>query len=201
MVQKTRERLPGVPLECHFHNDFGLGAANTLSALATGVDVAHLTVTGIGERGGSAPLEDVAVSLLTMYGVDLGIKYEQLTSISQLIRELSPLQIPNNRQIVGDDVFDMESGIITDWYQNCRHDHVLEVFPFHWDLVGGKPPRVVLGKKSGRASISLRLEEMGVTATPEQTMDILLAVKDKSIEKKGLLTDEEFEQIVQSVVG
>jgi isopropylmalate/homocitrate/citramalate synthase len=201
MVQKTRERLPGVPLECHFHNDFGLGAANTLAALAAGVDVAHLTVTGIGERGGSAPLEDVAVSLLTMYGVDLGIKYEQLTAISQLIRELSPLQIPNNRQIVGDDVFDMESGIITDWYRNCRHDHVLEVFPFHWGLVGGKPPRVVLGKKSGRASISLRLEEMGITATPEQTMDILLNVKDKSIEKKGLLTDEEFEKIVQSVLG
>jgi isopropylmalate/homocitrate/citramalate synthase len=60
---------------------------------------------------------------------------------------------------------------------------------------------VVLGKKSGRASISLRLEEMGVAATPEQTMDILMAVKDKSIEKKGLLTDGEFEQIVQSVLG
>jgi len=57
----------------------------------------------------------------------------------------------------------------------------------------------VLGKKSGRASISLRLEEMGVTATPEQTMNILLDVKDKSIEKKGLLTDEEFEEIVRSV--
>jgi len=200
MVKKTRQRLPGVPLECHFHNDFGLGAANTLAGLAAGAEVAHLTVTGIGERGGSAPLEDVAIGLLTMYGVDLGIKYEQLTALSQLIRELSPLEIPNNRQIVGDDLFDMESGIITDWWQNCRHDHPLEVFPFHWDLVGQKPPRVVLGKKSGRASIALRLEEMGVEATPEQMVDMMWRVKDKSIEKKGLLTDEEFQEIVRSVL-
>ena len=201
MVERTRERLPDVPLECHFHDDFGLGTANTLAALAVGVEVAHMTITGIGERGGSVPLEDVAVSLLTMYGVDLGIKYEQLTAMSQLIRELSPLQIPGNRQIVGDELFDMESGIITDWYRNCRHEHVLEVFPFHWDLVGQKPPRVVLGKKSGRASISLRLEELGITATAEQTLDMLWKVKDKSIEKTGLLTDEVFEEIVQYVLG
>ena len=201
MVEKTRERLPDVPLECHFHNDFGLGAANTLAALAAGVQVAHLTVTGIGERGGSVPLEDVVVSLLTMYGVDVGIKYGQLTALSHLIRERSPLQIPSNRQIVGDDLFDMESGIITDWYAKCRKDHVLEVFPFHWDLVGQKPPRVVLGKKSGRASIALRLEEMGISATTEQMMDMMWLVKDRSIEKKGLLTDSEFEEIVQSVLS
>jgi isopropylmalate/homocitrate/citramalate synthase len=95
----------------------------------------------------------------------------------------------------------MESGIITDWYANCREGHVLEVFPFHWGLVGGKPPRVVLGKKSGRASIALRLEEMGVTATRKQMMDMLWKVKDKSIEKKGLLTQDEFEEIVQSVLS
>jgi isopropylmalate/homocitrate/citramalate synthase len=172
-----------------------------LAGLAAGAEVAHLTVTGIGERGGSAPLEDVAVSLLTLYGVDLGIKYEQLTALSQLIRQLSPLEIPNNRQIVGDDLFDMESGIITDWWQNCRHDHPLEVFPFHWDLVGGKAPRVVLGKKSGRASIALRLEEMGIEATAGQMLDMMWRVKDKSIAKKGLLTDEEFKEIVQAILG
>ncbi len=163
--------------------------------------MAHLTITGIGERGGSVPLEDVAVSLLTMYGIDLGIHYDRLTAMSHMIREHSPLQIPSNRQLVGDDLFDMESGIITDWYANCRVDHVLEVFPFHWDLVGGKPPRIVLGKKSGRASIALRLEEMGITATREQMMDMLWKVKDMSIEKKGLLTEGEFEQIVQSVLA
>ena len=201
MVKKTRERLPNIPLELHFHNDFGLGAANTLAGLTAGAEVAHLTVTGIGERGGSAPLEDVVVSLLTMYGVDLNIKYEHLTALSKLIRKLSPLQIPSNRQIVGDDLFDMESGIITDWYKNCRHDHVLEVFPFHWSLVGQKPPRVVLGKKSGRASIALRLEEMDIQATGEQMQEMLLKVKDRGIQKKGLLTDKEFEEVVESVLS
>ena len=57
------------PLEVHFHDDFGLGAANTLMALTAGADVAHTTITGIGERAGNAAYEDVALALLTMYGV------------------------------------------------------------------------------------------------------------------------------------
>jgi isopropylmalate/homocitrate/citramalate synthase len=49
--------------------------------------------------------------------------------------------------------------------------------------------------------LGLRLEELGIQATAEQMMDMLWKVKDKSIEKKGLLTEAEFEEIVRSVLG
>src|SRR6266540_2039917 len=71
-VRQTRERL-GVPLETHFHMDFGLGVANTLLAVAEGVEVVQTTVTGIGERAGNTPMEDTVLALLTMYGVESGI--------------------------------------------------------------------------------------------------------------------------------
>jgi len=37
-----------------------------------------VTVTSLGERAGNAALEDVALSLLTMYDVDGGLRYEKL---------------------------------------------------------------------------------------------------------------------------
>ena len=75
------------PIEVHFHDDFGLGSANTLLALAAGADVAHTTISGIGERAGNCPYEDVALSLLTMYGVDLGLQYDKMYELSQMMRK------------------------------------------------------------------------------------------------------------------
>ncbi|MGH2594967.1 MAG: LeuA family protein, partial [Actinomycetota bacterium] len=75
-VRQTRERL-GVPLETHFHMDFGLGVANTLIAVAEGVEVVQTTVTGIGERAGNTPMEETVLALLTMYGIDTGIQTDR----------------------------------------------------------------------------------------------------------------------------
>lgn len=71
------------PLEVHFHDDFGLGAANTLMALSAGAEVAHTSISGIGERAGNAAYEDIALALLTMYGVDTGLKYEKIYELSE----------------------------------------------------------------------------------------------------------------------
>ena len=77
VVKKVIERLKK-PVEIHCHQDFGLGVANTLAALAAGSSVAHTTVTGLGERAGNVPMEDVVMSLLCLYGIDLGIRTEQV---------------------------------------------------------------------------------------------------------------------------
>ena len=81
-VRQTRERM-GVPLETHFHMDFGLGVANTLLAVAEGVEVIQTTVTGIGERAGNTPMEETVLALLTMYDVDTGIKTQSGSSSSR----------------------------------------------------------------------------------------------------------------------
>ena len=144
-VQKTRERI-GKTLETHFHMDFGHGVSNTIIALASGVEVMHTTVTGIGERAGNTPMEDVVLSLLMLYGKDIGLKTEKFTELSQLVLGLAGVSIPSNRQIVGDRLFDIESGIITDWLRNCGGDRPTELFPYLWNVVGQKPPVAVLGK-------------------------------------------------------
>ena len=96
-VRETQKRIKK-PLETHFHMDFGMGVANTIIALAEGASVVHSTVSGIGERAGNAPTEDTLISLLTMYGVDTGIKTEQLTKLSRYVRKITKVAMPANRQ-------------------------------------------------------------------------------------------------------
>jgi isopropylmalate/homocitrate/citramalate synthase len=135
-----------------------------------------------------------------MYGVDTGIKTERLTKISQYVRKIANLAMPSNRPIVGDTLFDIESGIIASWYKNAGKEHFLEVFPFHPKLVGQRMPRIVLGKNSGLDSIRMHLDRIRVKATDEQVADILMRVKYASLKKKGLVDDKEFRKIVKQVV-
>ena len=198
-VRHTRERIKK-PLETHFHMDFGMGVANTVIAVSEGAEVIHSTISGIGERAGNAPTEDTLLALLTMYGIDTGIKTERLTKLSQYVRKIANLAMPSNRPIVGDTLFDIESGIIASWYKNAAKDHFLEVFPFHPKLVGQRMPRVVLGKNSGLDSIRMHLDRISVKATDDQVAEILARVKAASLKKKGLVDDREFRRIVKQVV-
>lgn len=198
-VQQTRERM-GVPLETHFHMDFGLGVANTLIAVAEGVEVIQTTVTGIGERAGNTPMEETVLALLTMYGVDTGIRTERFFDLSKLVMELAGVSQPSNRPVVGDRLFNVESGIITTWVRNVGDD-LTESFPYRPELVGQPPPRLVLGKGSGLDSVAAALDRHGRTATQDQLQEILGDVKERSLSTKGLLDDDEFLEIVEKVTG
>ncbi len=198
-ARHTRERIKK-PLETHFHMDFGMGVANTVIAVTEGAEVMHTTISGIGERAGNTPTEETVLALLTMYGTDLGIKTQRFTKLSQYVRKIAKLAMPSNRSIVGDMLYDIESGIIASWYKNAGKEHFLEVFPFKPELVGQRAPRVVLGKNSGLDSIRMHLGRIRVKATDDQVNDILMRVKRASLKKKGLLDDKEFRKIVKQVV-
>lgn len=199
LIKKIRERIKK-PLEPHFHDDFGLGVANTIMALASGCSVAHTTVTGIGERAGNAAMEDLVLSLLTMYGIDIRIKTEKFFSLSKLVRELSKTEIPSNRPIVGEKLLNVESGIVAAWVRRCRQEQPLELGPFVPSLVGQPPIEIVMGKSSGIDSVAEWLEKIGGDASQEQREALVLKVKEASIKKKGLLTEKEFKKIYEKIV-
>jgi isopropylmalate/homocitrate/citramalate synthase len=199
LIRQIRKRIKK-PLEPHFHDDFGMAVANTLMALAAGASVAHTTVTGIGERAGNCAMEELVLALLTMYGIDIGIKTEKFYSLSKLVRELSKTTIPSNRPIVGETLLQVESGIVTTWVRRCREEHPLELGPFVPSLVGQEPVSIVLGKSSGIDSVAEWLEKIGMDASQEQREAIVLKVKEASMKKKGLLNVEEFRTIVREIV-
>ncbi|MDD3297805.1 MAG: pyruvate carboxyltransferase [Bacillota bacterium] len=201
LIKKTKERI-NKPIEVHFHDDYGLGSANTLMALAAGADVAHTTISSIGERAGNASYEDVAMALLTMYDVDLGLKYDKIYETAKFLREISGLQVRQNRGIIGENLNDIESGIVSAWYYNVKDNHPLELSPYLPSLTGHPDTKVVIGKFSGLPSVEIYLNELGLKVDcGEQKSEILKRIKDMAFEKERLLTVDEFRQIVKEVTG
>jgi len=182
-------------LETHFHMDFGMGVANTIMALAEGVEVMHTTVLGIGERAGNTPMEETVMALLALYGVDIGLKYDKLYKLAHLVAELAGQPILTNRPVVGEWLYQIESGIIASWFQNCGGDTPVELFPYRWDVVGQPSAKIVLGKGSGIDSIKGALKNLGLNFTEDEAMKVLMAVKLFSLERKRLLTADEFRKI------
>lgn len=199
-VAESRARF-NVPLETHFHMDYGMGVANSLIAAASGASTIHVTVGGIGERAGNAPLEETVVALRTLYDLDVGMHLDKLTPLHRLVMELAGVAQPSNRPITGSRLFDVESGIISTWVRNLRDTDLTEAFPFLPSLVGQSEVRLVLGKGSGLDSVAECLARLGRSASAEESAEILARVKAASLAKKGLLTEAEFEAIVDAVVG
>ena len=200
VIKKLKARFKQ-PIEIHCHQDFDLGVANSIAALANGASVVHVTVSGTGERAGNVPLEDTAMALLCMYGVDTGLKTEVFYELSKLVQELAGFKVAPNRPIVGDSLYYIESGIVTMFHRRCREIEPLEYIPFLPELVGRPGIDIALGKGSGLANIEEHLERRNLKATPEQSNEILARVKQTSINTLQLVTDAEFQGIVDSVLG
>jgi isopropylmalate/homocitrate/citramalate synthase len=201
LFKKLKARF-NKPIEIHCHEDFGLGVANTITALANGASVAHVTIGAVGERAGNVPLECVVLALKCLYDVDLGIKTEKLSELARLVEKVGKFKLMANKPIVGESLYAVESGIVAMFHRRCRTVEPLECMPFDPSLVGLPPMSIVLGKGSGIASVDEHLEKRGVkNATDEQKLDMVMRVKNLSIKKKDLITDKEFDAIVKAVLG
>jgi isopropylmalate/homocitrate/citramalate synthase len=201
MVVKQLKARFKQPIEIHCHEDFGLGVANTIAALSNGASVAHVTVSATGERAGNVPLEDTVMALRVLYGIETGVKTEKFYELSKLVQKLAGFTVPPNRPIVGDSLYNIESGIVAMFHRRCKTVEPLEYIPFLPEVAGRPGVDIALGKGSGLANIEEHLERRGRQATPEQTNEILARVKQTSIEKKALLTGAEFDAILKAVIG
>jgi isopropylmalate/homocitrate/citramalate synthase len=197
LVKEVKKRTDK-PIEMHCHNDFGLAIANSVAGALAGAEIVHTTVNAIGERSGNAALEEVAATLEVLYGVKTEVNFQRFRELSKLVEEVSRIQMPPHKPIVGDNAFTTESGIIAGWWARAKDVKPLEVFPFKPDFLGFDKVEISLGKGSGKASIIYRMKELGLTIPPdEEIYTILDKVKVLAEEKRRLLTDNEFISIVK----
>ena len=189
--------LTKLPVEVHTHNDFGMAVATELAGVEAGAECVHSCANGLGERTGNAALEELIVALHVLYGYDTQYKLDKLPELGELVSRISRFETAVNKPILGERNFTRESGIGVDLVVK----EPLAMFGTHPALTGRRG-EVVLGKKSGKASITYNLEQMGITGTDDEAVaEMLRLVKDKGIEKRGLLTADEFREIVDSVLG
>jgi isopropylmalate/homocitrate/citramalate synthase len=191
------KELTGIPIAIHTHNDVGLGLANTLAAIEAGAEVVHVCVNAIGERGGNVALEELVVVLECFYGRKQRIDTHGLTALSREIERISNVPIPWKKPIVGDGIYCRESGLGL----HLVKDEPLAIFSLLPELTGQRS-QVALGKGSGLDSVDLKLGQLGIIGMTdrEQKKAVLGKIKDRAYAKKGLVNDDEFREIVASVL-
>ncbi|WP_439406290.1 homocitrate synthase [Bradyrhizobium sp. DASA03076] len=167
-------------IEFHGHDDLGLATANTLAAIKAGATHASVTVIGLGERAGNAPLEEVAVALKQLYGCDTGVVLPELENVAALVAAAAVRTIPLNKAIVGEHVFTHESGIHVDGLlKDQRSYQALD------PQLLGRSNRFVIGKHSGIAAITALLSELRLSVSAEESRVILARVRKHAVEHKG----------------
>jgi D-citramalate synthase len=184
-----------VPLGVHCHNDYGMAVANTIAALGAGAQEAHATINGLGERAGNASLEEIVVTLKSLYKLDLNIKTELLYGTSQLVQRLTGIHVQPNKAIVGENAFTHESGIHTQGLLQ----NPLTYEPITPELVG-RTRRFSPGKHSGSHAIRDSLQYMGIKPTDDQFKEIFQRIKELGDKGKSVM-DADVLAIAENVMG
>lgn len=189
------ERYPGKHFDFHGHNDYDLGTANALEAVKAGVHGLHLTVNGMGERAGNAPLASV-IAVLNDYvkEVETSVDEKSLYSTSKLVETFSGFRIPANKPIVGENVFTQTAGIHADGDKK-NSLYFNELLPERF----GRQRMYALGKMSGKANIENNLKELGIALTEED----LLKVTQRIIElgdRKEVVTQADLPYIISDML-
>ena len=179
-----------VPVHWHGHNDFGMATACAVAAVRGGATWIQGTINGMGERAGNADISEIALALRCLYDVPVALDLTKVREVSEVVCHNAGYRLDAWKPLVGDNLFMRESGAVASQF------HLPEAIePYSSELVNARRS-VVLGKKSGLDSIDIKAKELGLTVLAGQRAPILEAVKKRAIAKRGLLSDEEFRQIV-----
>jgi isopropylmalate/homocitrate/citramalate synthase len=174
----------------HGHNDFGLGTADAIAAVNAGASWIQGTVDGIGERAGNANLPEIAFTLELLYQVDTGIDFSRVRETSKRLREIAGYELEPWKSVVGDTLFVRETGAVAAQF------HIPEAIEPYSSSLLNTPRGIVLGKKSGVASIKLKCEQLGLNLAEDSYPGLLAEIKKLAISKRRLVTDEEFGNLV-----
>ena len=192
--RKMMKRYPQTHFDFHAHNDYDLAVSNSLAAVLSGAKGLHVTVNGLGERCGNAPLASVQVILKDQFHAKTHINENQLNDISRMVESFSGIAVAPNQPIVGEHVFTQVAGVHADGDTKDKL-YYNELIPERF----GRKREYALGKQSGRANIAKNLEELGLELTPEQTRRVTQRITELG-DRKEIVTQEDLPYIVSDVL-
>ncbi|MBI3964495.1 MAG: hypothetical protein HY329_02580 [Chloroflexi bacterium] len=198
MVAALRE-VVRIPIEVHCHDDFGLAVANTLASIEAGATVVEVHVNGTDpERCGIASLDEVVMALELLYGVDTGIKTEELTELSRLHEQMTGMNMPTTKPLVGPRAFNyrVASGEAASEPQRDHFYGSPMVLPFDPAIVGNRRT-FLLGKYSGSNEVTQQLSSLGITVTPAQMESVVALVQERGVATKEPVSDDDLRYFVE----
>jgi (R)-citramalate synthase len=194
-ISELIKRYPQLHFDFHAHNDYDLGTANVLEAVKAGIHGLHLTINGMGERAGNAPLAS-AVAVLNDYVKDVKISVAEtsLYTVSKLVETFSGFRVPVNKPVVGENVFTQTAGIHADGDKKNKlyfNDLMPERF--------GRQRKYALGKTSGKANIENNLHQLGIQLSDEDLKKVTQRIIELG-DRKEVVTQADLPYILSDVL-
>ncbi len=194
-VKEIKDKYPNLHFDFHAHNDYDLGVANAIEAVKGGADGLHLTINGMGERAGNAPMAStIAVINDYMPNVEIGVNEKVLYTVSKLVENFSGITIPANKPIIGANVFTQTAGIHADG-DNKKNLYFSDLMPERF----GRTRKYALGKASGKANIQKNLQELGLQLNDEDLRKVTQRIIELG-DKKQVVTKEDLPYIISDVL-
>jgi len=194
-ISEIVQRYPNLHLDFHAHNDYDLSVSNIMEAVKAGCHGLHLTVNGMGERAGNAPMASAVAVLNDFFtDVEVGVNETSLHKVSKLVSAFTGFGIPANKPIVGDNVFTQTAGIHADG-DSKKNLYFNDLMPERF----GRIRKYALGKTSGKANIQKNLQELGLTLNDDELKKVTARIIELG-DKKEKVTKEDLPFIISDVL-
>ncbi|NKI32445.1 alpha-isopropylmalate synthase regulatory domain-containing protein [Croceivirga thetidis] len=194
-VEKIVKRYPTIHFDFHGHNDYDLSVSNVMESLKAGAHGLHLTVNGMGERAGNAPLAStIAVINDFLPEINTKVIESSLYKVSKLVSTFTGFSIPANKPVVGENVFTQTAGIHADG-DNKNNLYFSNLMPERF----GRKRQYALGKTSGKANILKNLQELGLTLNDEEVKKVTERIIELG-DKKEKVTKDDLPYIISDVL-
>ena len=194
-ISEVRQKYPNTHFDFHGHNDYDLGVANVMEAVKAGVNGLHLTINGMGERAGNAPMASViAVINDFLSDVKITVNEKSLNKVSKLVETFSGFRIPVNKPVVGANVFTQTAGIHADG-DNKNNLYFNDLMPERF----GRKRKYALGKTSGKSNIQKNLQDLGLSLNDEDLKKVTQRIIELG-DKKEVVSQEDLPYIISDVL-
>ena len=195
-ISEVQQKYPTLHIDFHGHNDYDLGVANVMSAVNAGAHGLHLTVNGMGERAGNAPIAS-AIAVINDFlsnEVSVNVNEKALNKVSKLVETFSGFRIPVNKPIVGANVFTQTAGIHADG-DNKNNLYFNDLMPERF----GRKRKYALGKTSGKANIQKNLQDLGLSLNDDELKKVTQRIIELG-DKKEIVSQEDLPYIISDVL-
>lgn len=194
-VKEIVDKYPGLHFDFHAHNDYDLSIANVMEALRAGAHGLHLTVNGMGERAGNAPLASTIAVINDFHPeIKTSVNEHSLYTVSKIVETFSGLRIPGNKPIVGENVFTQTAGIHADGDKK-NNLYFSKLMPERF----GRLRSYALGKTSGKANIENNLRDLGITLSDEDLKKVTQRIIELG-DRKEVVTQDDLPYIISDVL-
>ncbi|MEN8124055.1 MAG: alpha-isopropylmalate synthase regulatory domain-containing protein [Bacteroidota bacterium] len=194
-IAQIRQKYPKMHIDFHAHNDYDLGVSNVLEGIKAGANGVHLTLNGMGERAGNAPLASVvAVINDFLPDVEINVNEKALYTVSKLVETFSGFRIPVNKPVLGENVFTQTAGIHADGDKK-KNLYFNDLLPERF----GRKRQYALGKTSGKANIQKNLQELGLHLSDNDIAKVTQRIIELG-DKKEVVTQDDLPYIISDVL-